>query len=628
MIFGLSALVLLAAGCQKNSAEFSHNKTYTAVIEQPSGTRSSVTVEDNVGKFAWDNGDPISVIALNSDNAYSVANISMTVAAGATKGSFTLGSGYTSPTHAVYPQIIAASEGFDATTGALAKVTLPALYENYSGSTNAAMWAKFSEDGTESDTEELEFMHLGGVLCIKFKNIPAGIDRMVFTANKNKITGDFALEEDSESEVQVIKTFAASTAETDNQVVFTFAATEANASKTFYIPLPVGEYDGINVALDAGSVVKYTTGTTRKQQISRRDLALLPEVDLSKEATTLTPPDNSNPDPDQDQEADIETANCYIVSTAGTYKFPAVKGNSKDAVGEVASVEVLWESFGTSVAPAVGALVSDVAYTKEDNSISFYAKVNTGTENNNEGNAVIAVKDANGTILWSWHIWLTDAPQDQEYNDKVTMLDRNLGATAAAQADGAKTYGLFYQWGRKDPFLGMIAYNSTNKAASTSNDWTQVTSDVSLGTIEYAIAHPATFIKGNTINDDWYYKESDIMDTERWGSDKTMYDPCPTGYRVPDNTSWDNLTKNTTTNGFNVSLKDGDTAWYPFTGWYSSYDYISWSRSRSSYYGSCKNTSTHVYLLRVTHYYGYFRCVNTDTANAEWGANIRCLKIE
>ena len=56
------------------------------------------------------------------------------------------------------------------------------------------------------------------------------------------------------------------------------------------------------------------------------------------------------------------TANCYLVQTAGKYKFKAVKGNSDATVGNVKKTEVLWESFGTDVKPNVGDLVTGVGY--------------------------------------------------------------------------------------------------------------------------------------------------------------------------------------------------------------------------------------------------------------------------
>ena len=56
------------------------------------------------------------------------------------------------------------------------------------------------------------------------------------------------------------------------------------------------------------------------------------------------------------------SANCYIVSQSGTYKFKPVKGNSSESVGQVASAEVLWETFGTSESPSKGDLIRKVSF--------------------------------------------------------------------------------------------------------------------------------------------------------------------------------------------------------------------------------------------------------------------------
>ena len=221
------------------------------------------------------------------------------------------------------------------------------------------------------------------------------------------------------------------------------------------------------------------------------------------------------------------TANCYIVSSAGRYKFKIVKGNSTESVGSVVYSEVLWESFGTDETPAVGDLVSNVSYN--DGYIEFDA---TGRK----GNAVIAAKDAEGEILWSWHIWLTDMPEEQVYyNDAGTMMDRNLGATSATPGD-VRALGLLYQWGRKDPFLGASYIDSENAANSTLSWPLAVESTSETGNMEYAIAHPTTFITFNNDNKhtDWYYNLNKEISQIRWQSSKTIYDPCPYGWRVPD----------------------------------------------------------------------------------------------
>lgn len=269
------------------------------------------------------------------------------------------------------------------------------------------------------------------------------------------------------------------------------------------------------------------------------------------------------------------TANCYIVSSAGRYKFKIVKGNSTESVGSVVYSEVLWESFGTDETPAVGDLVSNVSYN--DGYIEFDA---TGRK----GNAVIAAKDAEGEILWSWHIWLTDMPEEQVYfNNAGTMMDRNLGATSATPGD-VRALGLLYQWGRKDPFLGASNIDSENVAHSTLSWPNAVNSTSTIGTIEYTVAHPTIFIIGNNNNYDWYYSGNSYTDDTRWGEYKTMYDPCPVGWSIPHGNlsgvwstalathywenpnNWDATNKGMDFSQTDKKLSDDAHVWYPASG--------------------------------------------------------------
>ena len=270
------------------------------------------------------------------------------------------------------------------------------------------------------------------------------------------------------------------------------------------------------------------------------------------------------------------TANCYVVSETGSYFFKSVKGNSSTSVGSVSSVVVLWESFGTSTTPSVGDLVKSVSY--KDGNIYF----DTAT-NFKEGNAVIAAKNSSGKILWSWHIWFTDAPQGQDYyNNAGTMMDRNLGATSATPGD-VGALGLLYQWGRKDPFLGSSSISDDVVAKSTIAWPSSVKSDSSNGTIAYATANPTTFIKYNSSNYDWYYTGSSSTDNTRWttsSNDKSIYDPCPAGWRVPDggdNGIWSKAwgsssdfydTYNSTNEGMNFlgDFGSDQSIWYPASG--------------------------------------------------------------
>lgn len=236
------------------------------------------------------------------------------------------------------------------------------------------------------------------------------------------------------------------------------------------------------------------------------------------------------------------TANSYIVTKVGSYKFTPTKGNSSSSVGSISSVEVLWETFGTTTAPSKGDLIKKIGF--KDNSIAFVtADVFT------KGNALIAAKDVSGNILWSWHIWMTDQPQEHVYkNNAGTLMDRNLGALTATAYDPLST-GLLYQWGRKDPFLGIAEIpkeESYGISMESTLQWPEyVISTSQTGTIEYSILNPTTFITYNPeafiydeeyddwSNDyDWLNRE--YSNLERWSSSKTIYDPCPAGWRVPD----------------------------------------------------------------------------------------------
>ncbi|MCQ2265367.1 MAG: hypothetical protein MJZ46_04915, partial [Bacteroidales bacterium] len=281
------------------------------------------------------------------------------------------------------------------------------------------------------------------------------------------------------------------------------------------------------------------------------------------------------------------TANCYIVSKAGYYGFKAVKGNSLESIGSVSKAEVLWESFGTTTEPNVGDIIKSASYA------DGYIVFSTPSTLKN-GNAVIAAKDASDNILWSWHIWVCNgydpAATNQVYNNNAgTMMDRNLGATSDVKGSGGDI-GLLYQWGRKDPFLGTASINGYTSQVSTGTWPSEVSSNSSIGTVAYSVSHPTTFITSNGSNGDWYYTGSSSTDNTRWTTSKTIYDPCPPGYRVPDGGNsgvwskafgtssywnipynWDSSNKGIKGMDFGKTEKKlgSGTIWYPTSNQYS-----------------------------------------------------------
>lgn len=322
-----------------------------------------------------------------------------------------------------------------------------------------------------------------------------------------------------------------------------------------------------------------------------------------------------------------ETANCYIVSSAGIYKFKPVKGNSSESVGNVSSVAVLWETFGTDIKPSIGDLIKAVNY--DDGYVVFSTPVTF-----REGNAVIAAKNSSGEILWSWHIWLTDQPEEQVYTNKAgTMMDRNLGSTSAIPGD-VTTIGLLYQWGRKDPFLNMSSFNEDEVEMKSTGYWpSSVKSSASSGTIEYAVQNPMTFIDSNGNNLDWHYTGTSYIDVTRWQDNvKTIYDPCPTGWRVPTKDIWSKAYFDSGYYKFdNVDMGilfgskcSVPSSWYPLSAYRTS-DGICYSHFLDSYYWTASTSSRDdVYVMAIRNYNG-----DVDTYLHECPSHaysIRCMR--
>ena len=311
------------------------------------------------------------------------------------------------------------------------------------------------------------------------------------------------------------------------------------------------------------------------------------------------------------------TANCYLVQHAGDYKFKAVIGNTDATVGNVKAVEVLWESFGTDEMPNVGDLIASVSYK------NGYIRLST-PENFRDGNAVIAAKNSKGTILWSWHIWFAEEGFNGQvyYNDAGTMMDRNLGATSATPGD-VGALGLMYQWGRKDPFLGSSSISSDILAKSTGT-W----SSASEGSTAKAEYNPMTF-----------YCHT-YLPNENWSSSKTVYDPCPAGWRVPaggecgvwakalEEAKSGSVMYDRTNNGINFTgiFGDAESIWYPQTG----YRHDDNGRIFDiSYYGSCWSCSPYGNSTDSA-YYLNFSPTDFNTScyynGRFYGRPVRCLK--
>ncbi len=236
-----------------------------------------------------------------------------------------------------------------------------------------------------------------------------------------------------------------------------------------------------------------------------------------------------------------EQSNSFVVSASNTiYTFSATtKGESNQTITPT-EINILWQTYPTPL-----------SYSRllDDDTVEFHVAADEDdvdedglTDDIIEGNAVIAAYDSDGEILWSWHIWVTDYSIEASaitLND-TDVMSRNLGALNNSNINEESildSYGLYYQWGRKDPFVGPYYYNAAGASDKTMrNEWGTTTSidyaesTSTIGKMSYTLENPLTFILGvEDSNYDWLYSAHD--DT-LWSSTKSINDPCPKGWRV------------------------------------------------------------------------------------------------
>ena len=297
------------------------------------------------------------------------------------------------------------------------------------------------------------------------------------------------------------------------------------------------------------------------------------------------------------------TANCYVVGAPGVYSFPLVYGNAikngeanRAAYTSTVSGRDILNPFinhlgngitdpyivNNSCVPAKAelvwqdapSLVTDIRYNPgvDGGNISFVVDQNTIQQ----GNAVIAVKDAAGTVLWSWHIWVTD----EDINNTIEVINHqnvrykfmavNLGWCDGEITDyagrscdvrfiaGGQTSEIrlkqlprsemaggshpYYQWGRKDPLLPSNGTANTNKtwygangAPSAVNPKTE-SFPWGAGCIKNYIIKPDV-MQGLEYGDNTFLNLWSANNNLKTANDnlvvKTIYDPCPVGFKVP-----------------------------------------------------------------------------------------------
>ena len=280
----------------------------------------------------------------------------------------------------------------------------------------------------------------------------------------------------------------------------------------------------------------------------------------------------------------------------------------------------------------------------------------------NGNNAVVKLvsKSNKSTTYWSWHLWFTDYKPDategtatngqvHKYTSSQTkyMMDRNLGATitnfsgsrntAPSSSDAAKYYGLMYQWGRKDPFVGSDGTGSSLNTKvkifnSTGGTYAQAIKSGPT-TLAISVQDLGSFYKIPGSPYDWLSsRNDDLWSGNTAGAAKSVFDPCPPGWRVPKGGSdTDNPWKGFNTTNFD-KLGSGATfgryektttnAWYPASGYFHDID---GSLNNVGSYGYCWSASPNGQV-------GYYLCFDSSNVIPSRGDGrargypVRCIQ--
>lgn len=534
-ILALAALAM-AFSCQKteNSPEPASEpvvRTFTCTIAEPD---TKLAIDDATGKTTWEVGDKILIhgeytkeewcttITLGSEN----------ISADGKTATFTIGdittyvrSGYNSNLYAQYPADAVVANNH-------------CYWNNRFNKSNAPLMVGYNKG------DSFVMYNLCGILSFVVSG--EDFDSFTLTGNNDETVAYSALQsrirlkDDNTENLDGFPIRALGDDYTSDPLK-TLSADFVDGENRIFIPGGVNFTGGFTIKfIKSGAIVK-TLSTTSSVSVPRNSYR--PMGNVTAYLKTYVPPASHDSSIDMTGATALDgsgNANCYVVdgsvaaNAEKVFTFKAYKGNSTTGVGTIASAEILWETWNNAESVTAKSVIAAVDFDKQEAN-DYYTMVFKMPATLHAGNALIAAKDASGNILWSWHIWIPATEiaivDEPNYSDKKTM-SRNLGALVDTPADGAvvESFGLLYEWGRKDPFPGLGVAKDAGAATVAG---TAITFQSESMTIEESIKHPTVYV--NVSGKAWTPEATAITDDGvLWGETiKTVYDPCPVGYMLP-----------------------------------------------------------------------------------------------
>lgn len=569
-MLAIATALTLSWSCEKDPVK-EENKENTGNEEQkPGGETTGGTVdtitaalENSPVKTVWAEGDAILVYAI-VDGADVAAKYVLSAGAGTATGTF----------------VPSASAVADNATGYFA--TYPynedmtfAQHNTFAYTMEAEQAAAAPVFAYAENASNLTFKSAAGAVKIPLTG-KGGVARVEVTDNDSKAILNGNVTYNPKTTKFAIKNSAAS-----KNMVTMVLAEKVELGETavdFTVEVPAGAFK------TGGVMVLYDVNNSPLANINIPNLTVEAGKTAAMETQNVVP---------VAQTVNLNSAqgyaNTYQIQAVGKYKFETVKGNDSAARLDAASVEVTWETWCNNETVTQNSLVKSVAledgYVVVEAADPFHA-----------GNALVSVKNAEGTIIWSWMLWFVEEKIGTIEVDGYQFMDRNLGALTTDKAKPGLNYGLLWQWGRIAPVMGLDGTHTGTTMTSYPADVTTTVERSADGTnwpIEYGLANPTVFLYGNTPDNGYRHWADDLtVEAGLWGETKTIYDPCPAGYKVMsfassqvlfadlgEGAEADDVNKGITANGF----------WFPYTGYWK---YSSGSRSSDAdngYYWS----STH-----------------------------------
>lgn len=218
-------------------------------------------------------------------------------------------------------------------------------------------------------------------------------------------------------------------------------------------------------------------------------------------------------------------------------------------------------------------LVRNVALSEDKRSVIF----DIPHTSIRQGNALVALLDKDSTVMWSWQLWVTDYVSGTNLNDvpgsgtaTYSFMPRNIGEINGGDetdfkecsvkirftqesVDGSEpatqiitfnqsgkkvltpTNSSFYQWGRKDPKMAAIdQWYRADHTEVTALATSQVTGTTTGNDILVTFIRTPDVFWCMTATPSFSYTNLWNCNLSQTAPVKTVYDPSPVGYRVPD----------------------------------------------------------------------------------------------